>query len=189
MAAFALDDAPRRAFRLSWSDLAVGAMVVAFVVALWGSDAGILRSAYASAGVAVLAGIAWFDLRTHRAPNRITYPATLLALAGSLTLGWESALSSLVGGLAAFGVFLVIALLGRGAMGYGDVKVAALAGVLVGIKGFLPLLLVTHLAGAIFAAAALGLRLRRRGDEAAFTPFLLLGVVACAWIAPTLGPY
>jgi leader peptidase (prepilin peptidase)/N-methyltransferase len=187
--AFALDEPARKPFRVWWPGLAAGAMFAAALGAVWVSDAGLVRSAFLLAGVAVLTWIAWFDMRTHRAPNRVVYPATALALAGSLTLGWDAAVSSLAGSAAAFGVFLVIALLGRGAMGYGDVKVAALAGALVGIKGLLLLLLVTHLVGVLFAAAALGFRLRSRGDEVAFTPFLLLGVVACAWIAPTLGPY
>lgn len=189
MTALALDEPVRRSLRPLWPRLAVGAMFATAVAAAWAGEAGVLRTAYLLAGVAVLTWIAWYDLRTHRAPNRVVYPATALALTGSGVLGWEAALSSLLGALAAFGVFLLIALIGRGAMGYGDVKVAALAGALVGIKGLLLLLLVTHLAGALFAAVALGFRLRSRGEEVAFTPFLLLGVVACAWIAPVLGPY
>jgi leader peptidase (prepilin peptidase) / N-methyltransferase len=189
VAAIAINEPARNSLRSWWPSLAAGLLFTAGIAAVAASDAGIARGAYFVAGLGVLCWIAWFDLRTHRAPNRVVYPATGLALAASLGLGWESALSSLAGSAAAFGIFLLIALVGRGAMGYGDVKVAALAGALVGIKGLLLLLLVTHLVGVLVAVAALGLRLRSRRDEVAFTPFLVLGVVACAWVAPTLGPY
>lgn len=189
MAAIAINEPARNSLRLWWPSIAAGLLFAAGIAAVAASDAGLVRGAYFVAGLAVLSWIAWYDLRTHRAPNRVVYPATGLALVASLALGWDSALSSLAGSGAAFGIFLLIALVGRGAMGYGDVKVAALAGAIVGIKGLLLLLLVTHMAGVLVALAALGLRLRSRRDEVAFTPFLVLGVVVCAWVAPTPGPY
>lgn len=189
MAAIAVNEPVRNSLRPWWPTIAASLLFAGGTAAVLVSDAGYLRNTYFTAGLAVLAWIAWYDLRTHRAPNRVVYPATCLALAASLVLGWESALSSLTGSFAAFGIFLAIALLGRGAMGFGDVKVAALAGAIVGIKGLLLLLLVTHLAGLLVAGVVLGLRIRSRRDQVAFTPFLVLGVVACAWIATTLGPY
>lgn len=189
MAAIAINEPARNSLRHWWPSIAAGLLFAAGIAAVAASDSGVVRSACFLAGLVVLSWIAWYDLRTHRAPNRVVYPATGLALAASLALGWDAALSSLAGSAAAFGVFLAIALVGRGAMGFGDVKVAALAGAIVGIKGLLLLLMVTHLVGVIVALAALGLRLRSRRDEVAFTPFLVLGVVACAWVAPALGPY
>jgi leader peptidase (prepilin peptidase)/N-methyltransferase len=83
-----------------------------------------------------------------------------------------------------FVAMLGIMALGRGAMGAGDVKFAALAGIVVGIQGALPLLFTAFITGGIVAAVALGLRLRKRKDPIAFTPFLAAG----ALIALTLYP-
>jgi leader peptidase (prepilin peptidase) / N-methyltransferase len=188
MAALAVHSAREGTNRALWPAVLVGAMVIAFVAALLVREPGATRALYVGLGVMALAWIAFHDFRTHRAPNQVVYPVLALALFGSVVLGWQAALSSLAGAVVAFVVFFVIAALGRGKMGYGDVKVAAIAGALVGIKTVLSLLLVTYLVAALVAAIALGFRLRGRRDTVAFTPFLLFGVVACAWFVPTLGP-
>lgn len=174
--------------RLSWPDAVVAALVGAFAVALFLREPGAVRTVYAGAAVGVLAAIARHDFRTLRAPNRVVYPAIAGLLAGSSALGLAGAVASVSGAVIAFGFFLAIAALGRGAMGFGDAKVAAIAGAAVGLKGLLPMLLATHAAGAIVAAVALGFRLRRPRDVVAYTPFLLFGVVVTAWITPTVGP-
>lgn len=177
-----------RAWRIAWTDALTVAMACGLVAALVLRDPGVMRSLYAGAGVAVLCGIALHDLRTYRAPNRVVYPALGLLLAGSLVLGAGPAASAALGAVAAFAVFLLIAVLGRGAMGFGDAKVAAIAGAVVGLAGVVPMLLATHLAGGLVAALALGLGLRGRKDVVAFTPFLLLGAVVALWLTPAMGP-
>lgn len=178
----------RRMARVAWPDAVVVAMVGALVLALFVRDPGPVRTLYASAGAGVLAWIALFDVRTLRAPNRMVYPAVSALLLGSTVLGLPAAISAVGGAALSFGFFLVIAVIGRGAMGFGDAKVAAIAGAAVGLSGLVPMLLAIHLAGALVAGLVLGLRLRRRKDVVAYTPFLLLGVVVAAWVAPTIGP-
>jgi len=138
--------------------------------------------------VAVLCGIAVYDARTRRAPNRVVYPALALALLASLALGADAAVEALLGGLAAFAVLLVVALVGRGRMGLGDTKVGALCGMAVGLGGLAPMLAISFVSGGAVAAVALGLRLRRREDAIAFTPFLAAGVLgALLWFETYLG--
>ena len=88
----------------------------------------------------------------------------------------STTLSAVGGGAACFGLLLVAALLGRGAMGYGDVKVGYVCGLLTGPGAVLPLLLFAFLIGSAYAAVALLLRIRGRKDFVAFTPFLVAGV-------------
>jgi prepilin signal peptidase PulO-like enzyme (type II secretory pathway) len=134
-----------------------------------------------------LAAIAAIDIRTMRAPNRYVYPLILLAVLVSLTLHRADAAEALLGGALAFGLLFVVAMLGRGAMGFGDVKYGIVCGIAVGLHGVVPMLAFTFVVGGTVAAVALGLRLRRREDTVAFTPFLFLGTVfALLWSRPYL---
>ena len=132
--------------------------------------------------VAVLTAITIHDVRTLRAPNVVVYPALGLAALASLTLGPAGAREALLGGVIAFVVMLLLAILSRGAMGLGDTKVGALSGMAVGAGGVAPMLAVTFVGGGIVAAGVLVLRLQDRRDAVAFTPFLLAGVIgALLW--------
>lgn len=138
--------------------------------------------ALALAYVAVLTAIAIHDVRTLRAPNVVVYPALGLAVLASLALGPAGAREALLGGVSAFVVMLLLAILSRGAMGLGDTKVGALSGMAVGASGVAPMLAVTFVGGGIVAAGVLVLRLQDRRDAVAFTPFLLVGVIgALLW--------
>ncbi len=100
------------------------AMIAAFVFIAW-------RFAAASPGWGGIARIvlywlyAWFlltvlviDLEHRLVLNVMTLPAAILALAGSLLPGAPTPVEALVGGALGFGVFFLIALIGRGAMGH-----------------------------------------------------------------------
>ena len=127
----------------------------------------------------ILGLIAGHDARTRRAPNRVVYPALAAATVASLTLGWGDALDALLGGIVSFAALLLLVLAGRGAMGAGDVKVGTLCGMAVGLYGVVPLLLITFIAGGAAAALLVLLRIRRRADSIAFTPFLVGASVVC----------
>jgi len=127
---------------------------------------------------AILSFLAAFDSLTLRAPNRIVYPSLLVIPAGALLGGGQDALDALGGGIAAFTVLALVQNFGHGAMGFGDVKVGALAGLVVGLRGVLPMLGIAFASGGVVAAAFLSLRIGHRKDSIAFTPFLAFGVVA-----------
>lgn len=129
--------------------------------------------------VAVAGGVAAFDLQTRRAPNAITYPAIVGFVAAAALISTAAGVEALAGAAAMFVIFLVIALVGRGRMGFGDVKMATVAGAIVGLRGVLPLLFITFLAGALVAVFMMVLLGRRRQETVAFTPFLALGVLGC----------
>lgn len=137
--------------------------------------------------LAPLAVIAAIDIRTMRAPNRYVYPLIVLGIALSLTVYQAHAVEALVGGVLAFVALLVIALLGRGQMGMGDVKYGVVCGIAVGVYGVFSMLAFAFLFGAAVSLVVLGLRLRRREDVVAFTPFLFIGVLcSLAWSRPYL---
>ena len=75
------------------------------------------------AGVVLLLYAAWRDIATRLIPDEISIAIAAIGLAVRLMEGWQAALSSL--GVAA-AIFLVLLLLAmRGALGGGDVKLAA----------------------------------------------------------------
>jgi prepilin signal peptidase PulO-like enzyme (type II secretory pathway) len=167
--------AARRASISSWPlpEAVAGAALAAGVlmVVLKGPEVqrGILGLVY----LALLLVMAVYDARTLRVPNRIVYPSLCLGVAGSLTLGLSQAAEPLLGGVAAFLVLLVIFLVGRGAMGFADVKVGCLCGIAVGLNGVAPMLLITFFAGALLGGVLLGLRISKPKNAVPFTPFLV----------------
>ena len=160
-------------------EAAAGAALVAGFFAVMAKDPGLYRAILGMAYLGLLLFLAVHDIRTLRAPNRMVYPSLALMAAASMTLGMGDAREALLGGAASFGAMFIIALVGRGAMGYGDVKVATMCGIAVGLRGVLPMLLVTFLAGGVLAGVLLALRLRNRKDVVAFTPFMVGATAFC----------
>lgn len=123
---------------------------------------------------AVLIYVSITDLRQRRIPNRIMFPALLLALAAALIRPERAAL--LLGGLAAGGLFLIPTLIyGLERAGGGDVKLALFIGLILGWPAIFPALLITFLSAAIFTAGGLLLRKLTRRSVIAFGPFLAFG--------------
>jgi len=154
---------------LAW--LATGLLLALF------KEPGVHRGFVALAYMALLLLMAAQDIRTLRVPNRIVYPSLGFAAVASLTLGWSDATDALLGGIVAFLLLLAVAVVGRGAMGFADVKVGTLCGIAVGLGGVVPMLLITFACGAFVATLVLASRTRKRKDVVAFTPFLVAATV------------
>lgn len=130
--------------------------------------------------------LAVIDARTRKIPNRLTYPLTpallaLFVLAGLLHRSPPAALRSLLGGLAAFAVLLVIALISPRGMGMGDVKMAGFIGIGLGYLGWDYVILgvfAGFFVGGVAAIALLLTRFRARRDLIPFGPYLAIGAVA-----------
>jgi len=132
-----------------------------------------MNVAFDLAVAAVLVVLAAIDLRRRIVPNRIVLPAALAVLA-LRTLQQPSPVW-LLGGLGAAGFLLATALVTRGGMGMGDVKLGLLVGFATGREA------PYALAAAFFAAflpslllVLRGLRQRRR-HALPFAPFLGFG--------------
>jgi Flp pilus assembly protein protease CpaA len=162
--------------RLLLETLAAAGLAVCFFVILL-KEPGIQRGLLAFGYLALLLLMAVHDIRSLRVPNWIVYPALGFSVAASLTLGWSDAIEALLGGAAAFLLLLAIAFIGRGAMGFADVKVGCLCGIVVGLSGVLPMLFVSFASGAFVASLFLLLRIRKPKDVMAFTPFLVAATV------------
>jgi prepilin signal peptidase PulO-like enzyme (type II secretory pathway) len=107
----------------------------------------------------------------------MSLPAAGLALAASFVPGLPGPASALVGGLAGFGLFIALALLGRGAMGMGDVKLAGVIGLMLGYPAGLQALAVGILMGGLAAVGMLLARRVKRKSYIAYAPYLSLGAL------------
>lgn len=114
-------------------------------------------------------------------PNRITYPGIILGLSLSyLTVGLPSAF---LGALLFGGIFFLAAIISRGGMGGGDVKLALLIGAFTGLQGAALAFILTSLIGGVWAVYLLLSRKAGRKTAIRFGPFLAIG----GWLAFVYG--
>ena len=118
------------------------------------------------------------DLEHRRVLNVMLIPAAVAALLFSLLPGTPQPLNALLGAAVGLGVFLLLALIGRGALGAGDVKLAAVIGLMTGYPGVLTALVIGIALGGVAALALLITRRAGRKSFMAYAPYLSLGALA-----------
>jgi len=136
--------------------------------------------------VAVLVAVAWIDLDHRIVPNRIVVPAAIYGIVASVVVRAGQLPELLIAGAGAFLFLLLAALAYPGGMGMGDVKLAGVMGLYLGLS-VVPALLAAFLAGTVVGVA----RIIREGPEARksgvpFAPFLALGVLVALLAGPEL---
>jgi len=131
-----------------------------------------LETAIGCIFLSVLTVAAVSDMEKGIIPDLITCPGIIAGLFLSyFTIGIKS---SLMGALAFSGLYILAAVISRGGMGGGDIKLAGLIGAFTGIQGALLVFAISALLGGIWA---LFLLLRRKAGpetEISFGPFLAL---------------
>lgn len=142
---------------------------------LWHLHDNALQLALATLYIVFLIVILVVDLERHRVLNRLVYPGLALALLTAPFVPHHRLLELLGGGLVGFGLFLLIALAYPGGMGMGDVKLAALIGLMVGFPEILVALFLSFVAGGIAAASLMLGGFKGRRDPIPFGPFLAIG--------------
>lgn len=131
------------------------------------------------------------DIDTKLLPNRILVPATavsgsLLAIGSIASGGGWSLVRGIAAGIVYFVIMLILALLARGALGMGDVKLAFLLGLFVGYLGWGYLVIAglgAFILGGLVSIVLLAARRVTRKDSIPFGPFL----TAASVIAIVLG--
>jgi prepilin signal peptidase PulO-like enzyme (type II secretory pathway) len=125
--------------------------------------------------IVAMVAISLIDITSGRVPNILVYPAVAFALAGTGIVDSRLFVQSLEGAGCGLGIMFALAIIGRGAMGMGDVKFAAFTGALLGWKGAIGSLVLGFAAGGMMALVVLLLRVRGRKDSLPLTPFLAAG--------------
>jgi leader peptidase (prepilin peptidase)/N-methyltransferase len=117
----------------------------------------------------------YLDIHTGLVYNKITVPGILTGFLASVVPGGIGILQSLTGFLILGGILYVIAVVSRGGMGGGDIKLSALIGAFLGLRAGLVALFTGFLFGAIVGVVLLITGKKTRKDAIAFAPFLSLG--------------
>jgi leader peptidase (prepilin peptidase)/N-methyltransferase len=135
---------------------------------------------------AVLIGVAAIDLEHHIVPNRIVLPAAIFGVLAAAIVKPGELPELLAAGAGAFAALLVAALAYPAGMGMGDVKLAGVMGLYLGVS-VAPALLAAFAAGSIVGLAILareGTGARKKGVP--FAPFLALGGIVALVVGPEL---
>jgi len=117
------------------------------------------------------------DFEHRRVLNVMLLPAAVAAFAFSFLAGQPGPISALLGAATGLGLFMIFALISRGHLGAGDVKLAGVLGLMLGF----PAVFYALFAGVMLAglAAVLLLITRRAGRKSymAYAPYLTLGAL------------
>ena len=117
------------------------------------------------------------DIEHHLILNRVVYPSIVLAFLVLILTPNGGIISAVIGGVTGAGILLLLVLLSPGGMGMGDVKLAALIGLLVGFPQVFIALLICFVSGGAVAGGLLLTRLKGRKDPIPLAPFLTAGLI------------
>jgi leader peptidase (prepilin peptidase)/N-methyltransferase len=158
------------------------ASVIALLLARFGG-----QPAVAAFGYLAIVGVALsqIDSAVQRLPDRLTLPAypaliLLLAVAAAITGDWSGFGRALLGGLATAAGYLALAVLSRGQVGGGDIKLAGLTGLVLGWLGWHTLIAGAFAGFFLAALVSAGLLITRRitrHSRISFGPYLLGGAL------------
>ena len=169
---------PRRVF---WVEVGTG-LLFAFLYWHYGLTA---EFAVAAFYCCIFIVIMVIDMEHKLILNKVVYPASIVALVISIFLPvsgivlppWPAAVNGLIAGAIGFVLLLIIALVFRGGMGFGDVKMAALIGLVTGFPGVFVALLGGIVLGGLVAVLLLLLKIKKRKDPIPFGPFLAVATI------------
>jgi len=135
---------------------------------------------------AMLIAVGGIDLEHRIVPNRIVVPAAVYGLVGLLLVRFDDTLAFALAGLGAFAFLLLAALAYPAGMGMGDVKLAGVMGLFLGLA-VVPAMFAAFVAGSVLGLALMvryGARARKMGVP--FGPFLAAGGVIALLVGPEL---
>lgn len=125
--------------------------------------------------------VAVIDLEHRLVPNKLILVGLGLALGASLVsldgpVG-PGVVAALTGAAVGGGLFVLLALAGRNALGWGDVKLAFLIGTMTGFPWVVQALVLGILLGGLAAGLLLLLRLRASKEYIPYAPYLVAGAL------------
>jgi len=136
--------------------------------------------------ISILLLVLVIDLEHRLILDVLILPAILMAgIGSSLSLG-PGPLRALIGGLIGLASFYLIALMRKGGMGGGDVKLAAFIGLATGFPSVIVALLIAILAGGVTALLLVLTRVKGLKSYIPYGPFLVMGGVVALIYGPQI---
>lgn len=117
------------------------------------------------------------DLEQGIIPNKLIYPGMVASLIISTVAG-PGIIKAAIGGSVGLTLLLIPALIYKGGMGWGDVKMAGLMGLVTGFPLIFVALFLAVTTGGLVAGLLLLFRLKRRRETIPFAPFLAVATMA-----------
>jgi leader peptidase (prepilin peptidase) / N-methyltransferase len=142
---------------------------------------------FTALGVALSA----IDLDVRRLPNALVLPAypvlaALVAVAAVLRDDWGALARAGLGAAALFAFFYLIAVVSPNGMGFGDVKLAGLVGLVLGYLSWGAVVVgafAGFFLGALVGVAVMAVGAGGRKTAIPFGPFMVVGALAALWIS------
>ena len=125
-----------------------------------------------------------YDVKHYLIPDAVLFPATIIVFLYRLVFNFNGLIFNYaLAVLIASGFFLAIYLVSKGRwMGFGDVKLAILLGLILGFPDILAGLFLAFLFGAIIGLGAIFFKKKGLKSEIPFGPFLIIGTfLAMLW--------
>jgi leader peptidase (prepilin peptidase)/N-methyltransferase len=176
--------------RVLWVEIGTG-VLFACLFWLYGLSIELAVAAFFSSLFIVLMVI---DLEHGLILNKVVYPAMAVALLTSAFLSQSEIVPNIkysaIGGGIGLVLFLLIVLISRGGMGWGDVKMAALIGLITGFPLVFVALFLAVVLGGLAAVILLLLKIKKRKEGIPFAPFLsIAAIVTLLWGGSILNWY
>lgn len=124
----------------------------------------------------ILVSIIIIDIKYHEIPNEYNLAIFILGVCFLIKnpILWKQ---GLIGLLACLVVYVLLFIITKGNIGFGDVKMATALGLTLGISNFLNFLLVSFLSGAIVSILLLLLKIKKKTDKIAFGPYIAFAYI------------
>lgn len=146
--------------------------------------------------IASLVVLAVYDLKWYILPDKVMLPIIPAALIisgiqAASAESWQVLLGPLYAALLFGGGFYALAAVSGGKwMGGGDVKLAFVMGLLLGLKKTLLAMLIAFNSAAIIGLVLIAIKRKKRADRIPFGPFLIAGtIIAYVWGADIINWY
>ena len=110
-------------------------------------------------------------------PNKILLFSSALILVLRIFIPLDPWWDTLAGAASGFLIPFLIAVISKGGIGGGDIKLFALIGLAIGVKGVLLSFMFSTLFGAVFGLVGLAFGRVKRGQPIPFGPFIALGTL------------
>ncbi len=164
--------------RVFWVELGTG-LLLAFLYYSYGWGIKfVLLSFYCCLFIVIMV----IDLEQGLILNIIVYPALVAAFVINIFFSQPTIINGLLGGAIGFAFLALPALVYRGGMGWGDVKMAALIGLVVGFPNVFAALLIAIVLGGLVAGVLLISHVKKRKEAIPFGPFLsIASIVTLLW--------
>jgi prepilin signal peptidase PulO-like enzyme (type II secretory pathway) len=166
--------------RLFWVELATG-VVFALLAWYYGLSPALgIMIFYACLFIVIFV----IDLDHGLILNKVVYPSMVVALLLALLpqpwlTQWvvTGIANAALGGAIGFAIFLLIAIVSRGGMGWGDVKLVALIGLAIGFPLIFLAIIMAAILGGVVAVAMVIAKKRQRRQTIPFGPFLAVAAM------------